>query len=617
MNTLLNTISAQITYTRGALIALFAGLFILAACGGGAAPTVAPDGGTGTNVCDTNIFDPACGDTGQVKRTEAINTCITAIRTGGSCEVPTAVRDCLNAPFTTEGCGADVLRATVTIETVQATRTTDCRTGNAGSATCTGAIVSVCGEVSSTIDGVLFTETLCGDEYNARRSALVTACVDAVEGGETREDSTACASVVISTDSAANEKALDCVIDPLAEGCDTNTDVMNVIEKTDDTIKSIDDEKTDRVAFCRGASDFLTNPICMNAITTTCEDNPFTLTTGASPTNFCTGANDGRAALITRCSDTDTDCDKVVSGDVTLKTCVDTPYAAGCSDAVFNGLKDARYTHCIGETPTEPCDGVETNVICVADAAKADDRANPFAAVCRDSNTDYTQQQTDYCTTRTELPVCATGLLTTCAANPFEAICLAVDFYTADRAGHIADCIADAVTNKADCDMVVSGTTSVADCITDPFNVANGCNASPDFLATRTSRTSLCTPSATFFDALCNNYAGIEVARDGICETEATSFHVGCLGRTDGVALAMRKAFIQTCLATPSDDCNVPTSSLSHTVAQCIINPHREECKDDLDFAEVKSSRTMLCTDTALYFNPLCNTYEDIDATRG
>ncbi len=76
------------------------------------------------------------------------------------------------------------------------------------------------------------------------------------------------------------------------------------------------------------------------------------------------------------------------------------------------------------------------------------------------------------------------------------------------------------------------------------------------------------------------------------------------------------RLFIQTCLATPSDDCNVPTSSLSHTVAQCITNPHREECKDDLDFAEVKLSRTTLCTDTALYFNPLCNTFAEIDATR-
>ena len=619
MNTLLNTILAQITYTRGALIALFAGLFILTACGGGGAVAtdVAPDGGTSVD-CETNIFDPACGVEKQAEQVEAIRACITAISTGESetCDtnIPMVARNCLNAPFETEGC-ATALPASVTIASVQATRTTDCRADTVSGAACTGAIVNVCGTVSSTIDGVLFTETLCGDAYNARRSTLVNNCRTGVAAGQDR--ATACASVVVNTDSAANEKALDCVLDAFAEGCDTNDDVKTVVEKTDDTIKSIDDEKTDRVAFCRGASNFAQNPLCMNAITATCADDPFTQTTGASPENFCNPAS--RTAFLTRCTDAldnnDQGCATVnVSTGETLvivDTCVATPYAAGCGDAVFEGLKTARYNHCIGDTPTESCMLVKDTVLCVADG----DRANPFHAICRTAGS-YTQQQTDYCTTRTELPECATGLITTCADNPFAAICLAVDFYTADRAGHIADCIADAVTNKADCDMVVSGTTSVADCITDPFDVANGCNASPDFLATRTSRTSLCTPSATFFDNLCNNYDGIDTARDGICETEATSFHVGCLGRTDGVALAMRKAFIQTCLATPSDDCNVPTSSLSHTVAQCIINPHREECKDDLDFAEVKLSRTTLCTDTALYFNPLCNTFAEIDATR-
>ena len=186
MNTLLNTILAQITYTRGALIALFAGLFILAACGGGGAATDVAPTGTGTNVCDTNIFDPACGVEKQAERTSAINTCITAIRTGGSCEVPTAVLDCLNAPFTTEGCGEDVLRASVTIASVQATRTTDCRGGNAGSATCTGAIVNVCGTVSSTNDGVLFTETLCGEDYDASRTTLINNCRTGVEAGPDR-----------------------------------------------------------------------------------------------------------------------------------------------------------------------------------------------------------------------------------------------------------------------------------------------------------------------------------------------------------------------------------------------------------------------------------------------
>ncbi|MCA8835186.1 MAG: hypothetical protein K8953_08890, partial [Proteobacteria bacterium] len=188
-NTLLNTISTQITYTRGALIALFAGLFILAACGGGGAATtdVAPTG-TGTDICETNGYSDGCGEAGEATRARVINACIEAIKTGETCDenIPTAVVDCLNEPFAT-GCTNEVLQTTtVTIASVQTKRTDDCRGDTEGSASCTGAIVNVCGEVSSTKDGVLFTETLCGDEYNARRSTLVTACVDAVEGGETR-----------------------------------------------------------------------------------------------------------------------------------------------------------------------------------------------------------------------------------------------------------------------------------------------------------------------------------------------------------------------------------------------------------------------------------------------
>ncbi len=214
-DTSLNTILAQITYTRGALIALFAGLFILTACGGGAAPTeVAPDGGTGVD-CETNIFDPACGVEKQAEQVEAIRACITAISTGESetCDtnIPMVARNCLNAPFETEGC-ATALPASVTIASVQATRTTDCRADAVTGAACTGAIVNVCGTVSSTIDGVLFTETLCGDAYNARRSTLINNCRTA---GEASDE--ACTNVVITTDTEANKKALDCVLDAFAE----------------------------------------------------------------------------------------------------------------------------------------------------------------------------------------------------------------------------------------------------------------------------------------------------------------------------------------------------------------------------------------------------------------
>ncbi len=569
-NTLLNTISAQITYPRGALIALFAGLFILAACGGGAAPTDITDGGTGVD-CNTNIFDPACGVEKQAEQVEAIRACITAISTGEAetCDtnIPMVARNCLNAPFETEGCAA-ALPASVKIETVQATRTTDCRAGTVSGSTCTGAIVSVCGTVSNTIDGVLFTETLCGTAYDASRTTLINNCRTA---GDASDE--ACTSVVITTDATANQKALDCVLDAFAEGCDTNDDVANVVEKTDATIKPIVETRKEIETDCRGLADFATNSRCTSAIESTCDDNPFTLTTGTPPVNFCTGANDGRAALITRCSDTDTDCDKVVSTGVTVAVCVATPHATGCGDTAFNGLKSARYTHCTGATPTDDCSLVETTIICLADTAKASTRANPFSPLCRASSADYTNAQSDFCNARTDesLDECAAGFLTTCAANPLAQTCIDSGLYT--EAGRVL--------------------------------------------------TLLCTTDSTLFDDRCNGFTNtvtsmdIATTRDNICNTEATSFHAGCLGRTDGVAVAMRKALVITC----RDDkdatgCDELTANLTHTVAQCAANPYRDECKDDANFADELGERTSFCADTAEYFNGLCDVAPDIDKTR-
>ncbi len=574
MNTLLNTISAQITYTRGALIALFAGLFILAACGGVAVPVTINVNPTGD--CETNGYGDGCGEAGEATRARVINACIDAIKTGGTCDVniPMAVLDCLNEPFTA-GCTNEVLQTTtITIETVQTKRTDDCRGGTNGGATCTGAIVNVCGAVDSTNDGVLFTETLCGTAYDASRTTLINDCRTGVEAGQDRD--VACADVVITTDAADNKKALDCVLDPFAEGCDTNDDVKNVVDKTDDTIESIDDVKTDSVAFCRGADDFATNSLCMNAITTTCADDPFTLTTGASPTNFCNPAS--RTAFLTRCTDADENnnvgCDTVnVSGDVKIKTCVDTPYATGCGDAVFNGLKTARYNNCTSAAPTDDCALVETTVLCVADAAKASERANPFSPLCRASSADYTTAQSEFCTARAgdALDECTTGFLTTCDANPLDQTCIDSGLYA--EAGNVL--------------------------------------------------TTLCTTDATLFDNRCNGFTNtvtstdIATTRDGICETEATSFHAGCLDRTEGVALAMRKALVITC----RDDkdatgCDELTANLTHTVAQCAANPYRDECKDDANFADELGTRTSFCGDTAEYFNGLCDVAPDIDTTR-
>nr|MCA8836005.1 hypothetical protein [Pseudomonadota bacterium] len=248
------------------------------------------------------------------------------------------------------------------------------------------------------------------------------------------------------------------------------------------------------------------------------------------------------------------------------------------------------------------------------------DRANPFHAICRTAGS-YTQQQTEYCTTRTDMPVCAPNLLTTCAGNPFEAICLAVDFYTTDRETVIADCALETPTAPAKCDLVIEGGTTVATCITDPFNVANGCNGNTGFEETRTARTTLCTEDATLFNGLCDNFGvagAIVTTRDGICNTDATSFHADCLVRTGGEAEDARKAFVIACrLDSETEGCNTSiTKDSPVTVGVCAANPYRDICKDDVNFADELSFRNGLCTDTTTFFDDLCGVYDGIDMTR-
>ena len=88
----------NVAYTRGALLALFAGLFILAACGGvNVAPTFVINNPPADSLCVTNPYGPTC----TKQKEAAIELCREAIAGGDDCadNTPEAVVSCLTDPF--------------------------------------------------------------------------------------------------------------------------------------------------------------------------------------------------------------------------------------------------------------------------------------------------------------------------------------------------------------------------------------------------------------------------------------------------------------------------------------------------------------------------------------
>ena len=159
ISTIKTTIKTHITTTRlatrGALIALFAGLFILAACGGGGS-----GGGGGDDVADpgggsacTNPFATGCGVAGAAERAKAIDTCRVLIERNAPCvdTIPDAVVACLTDPYK-DSCDPAAYTAairtptaTVTIGALRTGRTNSCRGRTVtGANLCDGAIDNTC-----------------------------------------------------------------------------------------------------------------------------------------------------------------------------------------------------------------------------------------------------------------------------------------------------------------------------------------------------------------------------------------------------------------------------------------------------------------------------------------
>ncbi len=200
-------INRQFIFARLAAIALFAGLFILSACGGAPLAVVnvtvvepnrpdAPDG-----PCAADVFSAECGLLGEPARTIALNTCRNKVQTNpvDTCDanIPAAAVACFKDPFDAN-CKTDEYQAvlarssaTPQIDALRITRTTDCRVNTLTGDACTRAIANTCDPAAAAsiatgtgdIRALLITDALCNDvpEYNDERVAFLNDCRDADE----------------------------------------------------------------------------------------------------------------------------------------------------------------------------------------------------------------------------------------------------------------------------------------------------------------------------------------------------------------------------------------------------------------------------------------------------
>ncbi|MGU9962827.1 MAG: hypothetical protein ACNYPD_01840 [Candidatus Halichondribacter symbioticus] len=781
MITIISTIKTHITTTRlatrGALIALFAGLFILAACGGGGG-----GGGGGDNVVPggvdacINPFDAGCGDTGAVARAEAINACRLLIEASQPCAdtIPLAVRACLTDPYVgscDEAAYTAAIRtttATVLIGALRTGRTNDCRGRSlAGVSLCGGAIVHTCDPVSTATNATrnqLILDNLCNNapNYIAQRQNFIADCTDrdlvndiacgeittctktpfnagcdvdvydkyrAAECHTSGSANARCGSENIiatyctnniftvtagcSTNDNFDDERIaycvgnngrsarcqntaiftttgltDCFIDPYGTVCDTalggslndarnnhktyctglgvraednmlcDAVISNVCtgDSADifDALCFADNYQTLRENTCRTSDVNSRDARCPATVAQICATNPFTLTTTGY---LCTDNLNSRVALVARCvrqsqTGVGTGCNVTVDGRVTLNDCIADPYTGGCRDAVFNDLKAARYAHCTSDVPTEDlvCTGVES-IICIS-GSQGEPLANPYHALCRNSDTNYGEAERQFCSRLgSRAPAqCGQGFRNACGGNPFIAGCLVNNTYAVDRAVIISACLDEMDAGAVDtpnCDRPLGGGATVGACATNPFDTANGCNTNAGFERTRTTRSALCAASATPFDSLCNNVVDIATARATHCTTPESSFNDRCLNEAYPDTLALRESFCtqpvnlftkvctdagvaggnsaRTALAelcstnAEAAGCNQFVDGISGlTIAQCSANPFNTNngCDDNTSFTALRTTRTTLCETVGEQFNPLCNDFDDIDTAR-
>ena len=345
MTAFILTINKQLISVRGVAIALFAGLFVLSACGGGA-PLVAVNSTTNTTTgdgpCDKNPFANDCLKDGESARADALTACRNTVQASPAADcasnIPAAAVACFRDPYSS-ACDTTEYAAVLTrspatqkLDALRTRRTDDCRMDTlTGTALCASAIVNTCKPAADASSGVvralLVTDNLCNDvaDYNDERADFLMDCTDA-------EEST-----------------------PLAE-CEVNG---------------------------------------MDVVNTYCQANLFTETAGClTNSDF----NDGRIAFCVASTDEVPNANLDQCKNLaTLTACFTNPFGNGCAVLLGTGsmtARDNRATYCRDLT----AEALATDDLCtgaVVNFCNSAEAANPFDMICRDD--DYDIARIEHC----------------------------------------------------------------------------------------------------------------------------------------------------------------------------------------------------------------------------
>ena len=569
---------------------LLTAMFILAACGGGAA---APAGVTPTtNPCVGNPFGSTCNSTAdQARRTTVVQTCLAA----GAANTPVCAQAIVAEPCivdpTATGCATKqefiaYLPEGETVADVVSDRADHCNENPNTANICTGVQTaqSACTATAPFANDLCDTVTNIGmlrTTYCTTAGTLWNDDCDAGEAtytGATALRNTACLESGVTADTSCASRANvreACNANPFMQTTTTNADLCT--GSTADTggttyadaraacavaatsfaencnsQDTIGDVKLARDMACAesgtaasAVNDCATRP---NIIEDCDEDDPFANTGCDTATHILAENNKIRTTYCTTATTSfDTDCTDVTDGMVNVARanlamkCLTTPTDSECTGTFVDGESGTTIAACSGD-PFLTANGCVTN--------------DAFGAI-----------RTNICTTGTTI------FNTGCNGDNYGGT-------AALRASFVATCKANPGAPVCTSTFVngVDGTT-VAACNADAFIDMDGCNTHPAF---NVERTRFCAIDANSFTAGCSGttYAGADDARVSFAEDCANGIvTVGCDARIDG------------------------STDTGQTIAQCNTNPFHADCVANGAFA---TAQPRVCTTEATLFNPGC-----------